>query len=400
MIAKKIASICKFIAGQLYAAIFGKKLLDEDIWIISEKKTEARDNGYYFYKFLRSEHPEINSYYVITKNSADRKKVLELGPVIDYGSFKHCVYYAVAKVRACSQVHGVIPYDDIVGLRHIKLFIRKDQKQVNLKHGISKDFRPDSFDFRKVGFDLYVAGAKREYDEIRRLYNYPEKNIALTGFCRFDALHELPKPEKTILVMPTFRSWLKTSDSSKAVATDEEMDRFKKSNYYQTYKELLTDRLFLGIVNKYGYKVLFYLHYTFQPYTKAFDDLNSDIVVICKRNEYDVQKLLISSSMLITDYSSVFFDYGYMMKPMVFYQFDLEEYRKKHYQEGYFSYEQDDFGPIMKSREEITEYMDYLFSQGMNMDAKYRKRAEAFFVPFDNHNSERVYNATLRLFEA
>lgn len=390
--------IFKISLAQIYVCVFGRRYLKQDIWIIGEKKMEARDNGYHFYKFLRTEHPEINSYYVIKRKSADVDKVNVLGPVIEFDSFKHCIYYAAAKVRACSQTHGVQPYEDIPGIRRLHLYKRKDQRHINLKHGISKDFLP-SFDFRKVGFDLYIAGAKPEYDAIKEQFNYPDKNIALTGFCRFDALYDLPRPEKTILIMPTFRSWLRTSDSSKSEASGQEMKKFLESEYYEAYKELLTNQPLLDKVKERGFKILFYLHYTFQPYVNAFSPFASDIVTVCRRSKYDVQKLLTSSCMLITDYSSVFFDYGYMMKPMLFYQFDLDEYRDRHYKEGYFSYERDAFGPLVKTKEEVVDYMLHIIDQNMEMDDKYKVRAERFFVPRDNHNCQRVYEAILRLDE-
>jgi len=132
---------------------------------------------------------------------------------------------------------------------------------------------------------------------------------------------------------------------------------------------------------------------------KAFEPFANDVVTVCRRSEYDVQKLLTSSSMLITDYSSVFFDYGYMMKPMVFYQFDLDEYRDKHYKEGYFSYERDAFGPLVKTKEEVVDYMLHIIDQNMKMDDEYKVRAERFFIPHDNHNCQRVYDAILRLDE-
>lgn len=44
--------------------------------------------------------------------------------------------------------------------------------------------------------------------------------------------------------------------------------------------------------------------------------------------KYDVQQLLKESLLLITDYSSVFFDMMYMNKPVIFYQFDENQYRK------------------------------------------------------------------------
>lgn len=396
---KGLYAVAKLSIAQVYVASIGRKYLKQNIWLIGDKKTEARDNGYHFFNYLRTEHPEIHSVFAIRPGSADEIKVKEIGPVVPYDSFKHCIYYAAAKVRACSQNHGVRPFEELPGIKRLRVYMRKDQRHINLKHGISKDFLPGSFNFRKVGFDLYIAGAKPEYDAIKKQFNYPNKNIALTGFCRFDALHNLPTPKKTILVMPTFRSWLRTSDSSKTEASEAEMKKFLESSYFEAYKSLLTDGSFLDKAKEKGYKILFYLHYTFQPYIKAFEPLASDIVTVCNRREYDVQKLLTSSSMLITDYSSVFFDYGYMMKPMLFYQFDLDEYRNKHYKEGYFSYERDAFGPLVKTNEEVVNYMLHIIDQDMKMDEEYKARAERFFIPYDNHNCQRVYEAILRLDE-
>ncbi len=396
-IGKYALAAVKISAAQLYVATFGRGLLKKNLWIIGEKETEARDNGYHFFRYLRREHPEINAYYVIRRGSADAERVRQVGPVIDFNSFKHCVYYSAAKVRACSQNHGVLPYENLAGIRRLRFFMRKDQRFVNLKHGISKDFRPGSFDFRKVGYDLYIAGAKPEYDAIRAQFNYPDKNIALTGFCRFDALHHLPKPEKMILVMPTFRAWLKTSDSSKQEASREEMEAFKKTRYYETYRSLLTNERFLNAARQAGYKIYFYLHYTFQPYLSAFTPLGNDVLTICGRGAYDVQDLLIRSAMLLTDYSSVFFDYGYMMKPMVFYQFDLKEYRDKHYKEGYFSYERDAFGPLVSTEDEVVDYTLRLLAGGMKMEDEYVRRVERFFIPRDDHNCQRVFEAIGRL---
>ena len=396
---RAIYAVAKISIAQIYVATFGKKYLQQNIWLVGDKKTEARDNGYHFFKYLRSEHPEINSVFAIRPGSADETIAKTIGPVIPYDSFIHCIYYAAAKVRACSQNHGVRPFEDIPGIKRIRLFMRNDQRHINLKHGISKDFLPGSFDFRKVGFDLYIAGAKPEYDAIKEQFNYPDKNIALTGFCRFDALYNLPKPEKSILIMPTFRSWLRTSDSSKSEASEDEMQTFLNSKYYKAYKSLLTDPSILEKAKEKGYNILFYLHYTFQPYVKAFEPFANDVVTVCKRSEYDIQKLLTSSSMLITDYSSVFFDYGYMKKPMLFYQFDIDEYRDKHYKEGYFSYERDAFGPIVKNCNEVVNYMLHIIDQDMQMDEEYKNRTEKFFIPHDNHNCQRVYEAILRLDE-
>ena len=58
------------------------------------------------------------------------------------------------------------------------------------------------------------------------------------------------------------------------------------------------------------------------------------------------QEFLLESSLLITDYSSIFFDFGYLRKPVIYSHFDYEKYRKSHYREGYFDYKYDGFGPV------------------------------------------------------
>lgn len=382
------------ICGYLFRSHFEKK----NIWIFSEKKLEARDNGYHFFKYIIEHHPEINAYYVIDKHGADVEKVKRLGPVVWYNSFKHCVYYYIAKERVCSQAHGVRPFEDYSSLQRIKIYKRKDQRQINLKHGISKDFS-SAFDFRKMGYDLYISGVKSEYDYIKTNFNYPDKNIVLSGFCRFDALHNLPKPKKQILIMPTFRSWLRTSDSSKPEASAEEMQKFIDSDYYKFYSSLLSNTDLLSKAVEQGYSIVFYLHYTFQPYTKAFKHLASEVVTIAGRDGNDVQTLLKESSLLVTDYSSVFFDFAYMHKPVTYAQFDKAEYREKHYKEGMFVYERDGFGPVCSDLKSTVIEVEKELENNCLLDELYMKRVSNFFIPYDNHNCERVYKAILKLEE-
>lgn len=60
---------------------------------------------------------------------------------------------------------------------------------------------------------------------------------------------------------------------------------------------------------------------------------------IVGREGGDVQALLKSAAFLVTDYSSIAFDFAYMYKPMVYFQFDQERFREGQYPSGYFRYE-------------------------------------------------------------
>ena len=53
-------------------------------------------------------------------------------------------------------------------------------------------------------------------------------------------------------------------------------------------------------------------------------------------SDYDVSALLSGVDLLITDYSSVFFDFALLDRPVVFYPYDLAEYRRR--ESGTFTY--------------------------------------------------------------
>ena len=142
-------------------------------------------------------------------------------------------------------------------------------------------------------------------------------------------------------------------------------------------------------MDKFNYKGIFCLHPYYSEQLKDFK--NNSIFNINHISDY--QKLLIKSSLLITDYSSVFFDFSYMKKPIIYSHFDYERYRNLHYQNGYFDYRVNGFGPVCIN---IDECMDKIIDEilnGCKLKYKYLKRIKKFFAFFDNHNNDRIYNA-------
>src|SRR5690625_7616387 len=73
----------------------------------------------------------------------------------------------------------------------------------------------------------------------------------------------------------------------------------------------------------YNFEILFCLHPEMQKYTPCFQD---GPVKIMSQGEIDVQDLLKESSMMITDYSSVAFDFSFLNKPIIYYQFDRKRF--------------------------------------------------------------------------
>ena len=52
------------------------------LWLVMERGFDARDNAYWFFRYLRQRQPQINACYVIEQNSPDCDKVSQLGPTV------------------------------------------------------------------------------------------------------------------------------------------------------------------------------------------------------------------------------------------------------------------------------------------------------------------------------
>lgn len=68
------------------------------------------------------------------------------------------------------------------------------------------------------------------------------------------------------------------------------------------------------------------------------------------------EELFLVSDLAITDYSSLMFDYSILEKPMIFYVYDLDDY-KDNLRGLYFDFEKIAPGPLVKTQEEIVELL-------------------------------------------
>ena len=387
--------VIKLTIAYLYVNIFRRDIYKKDIWLIAEKRTEARDNAYELFKYIRQHHPGTNAYFIISKNSSDLKKVEVWGNVVFNDSFKHFVYFVAAKFNIGSQPQGAGPsMFRNRGLRIANFFRSRNKYHINIKHGIIKDMHGmQKFD----GCELISCATKREQEFLIKICGLAEERVPLLGLCRFDALHNTQdKILKQILIMPTFRSWLKPGNTAQ-MATITETKNFMMSEYFLSFSSLLASKRLKDLLARFGYKVVFYPHYSMQGYIHLFKKYSSENVVIADRDNYDVQDLLINSATLITDFSSVFFDFAYMYKPIIYFQFDGIKFRERHYAEGYFNYERDGFGPVTHTMNELLDALEHYLEFGAVPQEEYIQRSRDFFTLRDTRNCERVFGAISNL---
>lgn len=376
---KDIFHIFLFLAAFPVSLIYRKKR--RDMWLVCEYENEARDNGYWFYKYMRENHPEADVVYAINPNAPDFEKVKNLGQTVSYGSFKHWVYYLAATVNISSQKGGK-PNAAVCYLLEVYGILKN--KRVFLQHGITKDYAP-VFIYDNTKMRLFICGAKPEYDFVCREFGYPEGFVAYTGFARFDYLLEPYPQKKQLLIAPTWRSWLRTASSDPYRKNSNK--NITESEYYKTWERFIKSERLEELCRKHNMKAVFYPH---RNVAHCFDGIPGDSVIIANWEDYDLQLLMKESALMLTDYTSAVMDFAYMKKPVIYYQFDYERYRSEHFNEGYFNYERDGFGPVVYDEDGLFDELDRLMENPV-LEGEYLERLESFFPLRDQNNCERIY---------
>lgn len=368
--------VCLFIYG------FNKNY--RDVWLISERGYDARDNGYHLFKYINLNHPEVNIYYVIDYKSADFKKIQSIGKTVNYRSAKHYILFVISKIKISTHIMGYSP--DIGVFKKLDKLGLVRGKKVFLQHGIIKDNLINLY-YPNIKLDLFVCGAYLEYQYVNSRFKHPQGVVKYLGLCRYDELNTPHKVNKQILLMPTWRSYINKCKS---------IQDFIQTEYYKVYQLLINNSKLNEILNKYGYNLIYYPHFVVQKYLEAFST-QYDSITIASFKEFDVQGLLKESGILITDFSSVFFDFAYMKKPQIYYQFDESEFRKNHYRKGYFSYKDNGFGPVVKNENNLLQELEVILKNDCKLNDMYLNRINMFFSIKDEKNCQRNFEAIEKL---
>ena len=369
---RKAISFAYAMATRLVLLPFRRK----HVWLVCERGTDARDNGLHMFRYLRTRHPEIDAWYIITRDSADYDKVAQYGNVVIRGSLKHWILYISSeKILTAFEPH-FCPSESHAFYKYVK---RKNRQQITfLQHGVIGNDLP-LYHQERSGFDIFICGAKPEYDFILSTFGYKNGEVRYTGLARFDALHDI-ETKRQILIMPTYRKWFR----------DQTEKEVSESLYVRLWNSFINNPRLAEAAEKHDVNVIFYPHQLMQQYVSMFTSSNPRIIVADYRH-YDVQPLLKESMLLVSDYSSVQFDFAYMEKPQLYYQFDEAEAFSKQYGRGYFDYRKTGFGEVVPTEDELLKTVIEYLENGCELKPLYRSRIEGFFPLHDTNNCERIF---------
>jgi CDP-glycerol glycerophosphotransferase len=345
------------------------------IWLVGERPYKAQDTGLAFFRHLRQHHPEIDAYYVLEEGSPEYRNVEPYGNVLAHRSKEH-VHAALRAERVLGSHHP----DYLYPLRTPTMRRAVTAGKVFLQHGVmGTKWMVPNYGKNIPGFetDLFVVSSEREKQYIVGDFGYDPDEVVVTGLSRFDTLlaGDVP-PRPQILIMPTWRDWL------------QDLDLYPESEYHERWWQLLHDPRLRRLADEHGLEVVFCLHPNMQAFTPTFSGAPARVI---SQGEVDVQHLLKESAALVTDYSSVGFDFSFLHKPVLYYQFDQERFLGK--EGSHLDLDGELPGPILYSGDEVLTELERAAAGGFVMPERYVRRADRFLTHRDRGSSERIFEA-------
>ncbi|GGE56678.1 CDP-glycerol:poly(glycerophosphate) glycerophosphotransferase [Pullulanibacillus camelliae] len=210
-------------------------------------------------------------------------------------------------------------------------------------------------------FNFHKEMIESGYPRNDYLYNYKNDQQAIKNRMR------LALDKKVILYAPTWRD-----------------DQFYGRGRYKFDLDLDLDMMKETLGD--DYIIVLRMHYLvaenldLEPYKGFAYDFSS---------YEDIRDLYLVADLLITDYSSVFFDYANLRRPMIFYCYDIDTYRDK-LRGFYFDFERKAPGPLVKTTEEVIASIEEFEKNHFELSDSFNAFFDKFCYLEDGQASRRV----------
>ncbi|MGH1563802.1 CDP-glycerol glycerophosphotransferase family protein [Mumia sp. DW29H23] len=348
------------------------------IWLVGELPYKAQDTGFHFFRWVRLNHPRRRAYYVIERDSPERANVEPFGNVVLHRSRRHILYSLLA-----SRLVGSHHAEYLLASRNPRFVRWCRGVRVFLQHGVmgTKNMtgnygRRASSDFRT---DLFLVSSEREREMVVDDFEFFPSQVRVTGLSRFDTLLADDVPvERSLLIIPTWRDWLRPRD-------------FAESAFFEQWDGLLNSPRFQETVRRHDLTVRFILHPNMRDYAERF---HAPGVLVLQQGDAPVQELMKRSAVMITDYSSVGFDFSFLHRPVIYFQFDRARFLGA--RGSHLDLDAHLPGDVATTQDEVLDRLDAVIGDRMRISARNRERADAFLEHRDRDNNARIYEEVRR----
>lgn len=365
-----------------------KEFEGRTIWAYYDKSFKAGDNGEHAYRYAMQQDDGIEKVFFISPNCDDAKRLKAAGfKVLAPGSQEGKLYALNADVIFMTHVP---PFGKMgIGKAALPYFTPLlNPKVVRLYHGFPNN---QSATYAQCNADCAAVVVSSSYE--RDLYTSPENGFAPSqiiesGNPRYDDL--VDDSRRQLLFAPTWRPALAGKVSAgKALHNP----KFKDSLYFQLYSQILADEKLLETARRTGYKIKMFLHPKLSAQTVDFGG-NDVVESLSCVGDMDYVTIMRQSDLMITDFSSVQYDFASMHKPVVYYHDPSLPY----WRVVDFDYAKYGFGEICISAKQLVDVLCDYMERDCALSDFYDKRITDFFINENDHQAaKRLYEAARML---
>ncbi|GAB5053867.1 bifunctional glycosyltransferase family 2 protein/CDP-glycerol:glycerophosphate glycerophosphotransferase [Pediococcus parvulus] len=371
-----------------YQYIFTKLPIKQNVVIYeSFLGRNISDSPKYIYQFLKNNYPgKFKHVWIINPEFTDLPKQRANTIFVKRFGIRYMYYLAVSKYQ-------------VINMRQPKWFQKREgTKFLATWHGTPLKHLVFDMDnvasanplYKKIFYhqsrqwDYLISPNQYSSDIFEHAFMYPKKQMLPTGYPRNDILNApdkldkakaiktklgIPQNKKVILYAPTWR----------------DDDYFDVGKYKFTLK-LDIGKLRASLSDE--YVLILRTHYFIANRldTSEFGDF-----VFNESTYDDIAELYLISDVLITDYSSVFFDYAILKRPILFYVYDYEQYADV-LRGFYLDMNKDLPGPLLKTSADVLNAIKNIDSVQKEFSNRYHTFSSRFNAWEDGHATERVVN--------
>ena len=320
------------------------------VWVLNDDSVKIPGNPKTVKRFSREFYKEVarSKYWIINGRQAARLRKREEQIVIS-------TWHGTPLKKLGLDMGNVYTEDPKIKASYVDV-ARKWDYLISPNHYTTEIYR-SAFDYEGI---IIEEGYPR--NDI--LYKYTEDQCN-----QIKQKLNIPSDKKVLLYAPTWR--------------DDEFFEIGKVNFKL---QLDLDKLRKELGEE--YVVLVRTHYFIADYLDLSEYENFAFDV-CKYD--DIAELYLISDILITDYSSVFFDFANLKKPILFYTYDLEKYENV-LRGFYIDINSEVPGPLLKTTEEVIESIKNIDAINEEYSELYDEFYERFCSLEDGNSSERIVN--------
>lgn len=341
------------------------KMLEE--YLFNDRKIYANDNAEHLYRYFEKE--KCKNYYVLTSTSNDFTRLLRKGyRIIEPNSRIHILLYSLCKYVFTSHLKSTIlkPTND----NNIN-YLQKGNT-IFIQHGVTFAESDYKYYLNNIvhNCESIICTSKYEQQLVNKISNFQDKPIL--GFPRYDYIFDNNTKKQQIVYMPTWNRNLNISE-------------ILETKYYKTISDLLNSRELADVLNKYNYELIFIPHPEFMSLLDSLIKCGKTAnLKILNPFEINWSDMVSNAAMLITDESSLRFDFAYLKKPVIQYY-------------NYAVHSQCEIDLVNEMFYKVTELNHLIdtivknINNNFTIEKEKQNKIERFFENIDNNNCKRIF---------